>query len=468
MSLSSRQIIFAGFLIVTAVLGAVILQSDQQLERLTERSQHVRQQAFLLFTALQSLDERSVDLERSVRQYHLTRQTAYRASFDVTLEQALLLIERLEQQKEHIPGLEPLLEPWRATLHGLADSLGTETESAFIGASFSHLAELRVRMRQVGQQWVDEQENQMTSRLRLALQLQIMLPFLGSVLVAFFISRWLTHTTRKVKNSITRLEQGNFDEPIAITGPSDIKRLGNRLDRLRTRLMESGDFKEEILRHAEQVLKARLSSLQNNVDLLNEGSSGSADNKVIGVLSSNLDSLKKLADYLSMVIKLFFEERGVQKRRVGLGDLLARIVESQNEHPRFSEVKVRVDCPPEKEAWLDTEKVVSVAGHIFKNALDFAPAGGEIRLSVYLEGKTIVLECLDQGPGILPDDAPHIFEPFYRDRFNPYDNAPGGRINLGIAKELAKIMEGDIQLLDASSGARFRVTLPYEPFALNR
>jgi len=465
---SSRQGIVAGFAAVIILFGGSLLYSYLQLERLAGESQRAGHQVLELFTNLQSLDERSIDLERNVQQYRLVRQEAFRASFDTVHAQTLTFLERLEQQD--IQGLSPLLAEWRTVLASLAGSLDSGTESAFIGTSFSRLSDLQARMRQIGQQWVDDQDSLIASRLsaqQVFFQLQLLFSLLGAILIVFLIDRWLIHPLHQIEDSIARSGYRNFNEQIAPSGPEDIQRLGNRLNRMLTQLQEMNKFQENLLRYTEQGFRVPLSSLQNNISLLTEeipGSLSEAQREVVDIMQSNLVSLHKQADHLKMVISRIFERQKVEKQQVKLRELLTFVVESQHEHPHFAGIKVAVDlnCPPETEILVDVEKLACVMGHIFKNALDFAPPESEIRLVANLEGGNLVLECQDQGPGITADDAPHVFEPFYRDREHPDYNTPLDKINLAIAKELTQIMEGDIQLLETSSGAHFRVTLPHE------
>jgi two-component system sensor histidine kinase GlrK len=426
-----------------------------------------------LFTHLQSLDERCIDLERNVQQYRLVRQEAFRSSFDAVEEQTLVLIERLELQKDQIPGLTPLLTEWRTALASLTSSLDSEAESAFIGASFSRLSELQARMRQVGQQWVDDQDGLIASRLaklKVFFQLQLLFSFLSATLIVFLIDRWLIHPLHQIDDSIAKSGYRNFSEQIACAGPADIQRLSKRLNRMLVQLQEMDSFQENFLRYSEQGLRVPLSSLQNNIELLAEeipGALTEQQREMMSILRANLVSLQRQADHLNMVINRIFEKRGMEKQQVKLRELLSFVVESQNKHPRFAGAKVSVDltCLPETEVWVDVEKLACVMSHLLKNALDFAPLDSEIRLTGNLEGGSLVLECQDQGSGIAPEDVSHIFEPFYRDREHPDYEAPVDKINLAIAKELTQIMEGDIQLLETSSGAHFRVSLPHKPAA---
>jgi signal transduction histidine kinase len=70
----------------------------------------------------------------------------------------------------------------------------------------------------------------------------------------------------------------------------------------------------------------------------------------------------------------------------------------------------------------------------------------------------------DAGPGIPPEDQPHIFERFYRrDRPRP-DGAPrdgGAGLGLALARWIARAHDGDVILARSSgAGTTFLITLP--------
>jgi signal transduction histidine kinase len=48
------------------------------------------------------------------------------------------------------------------------------------------------------------------------------------------------------------------------------------------------------------------------------------------------------------------------------------------------------------------------------NALKFTPRGGRVGLSARVAGDWLELSVEDTGPGIVPEDQPRIFEPFFQ------------------------------------------------------
>ena len=92
------------------------------------------------------------------------------------------------------------------------------------------------------------------------------------------------------------------------------------------------------------------------------------------------------------------------------------------------------------------------------NAIRHSPTDGRVGVAVRVEGSAASLVVEDDGPGIRPEDLPHVFERFYR-----APGAPGGGTGLGlaIAAWIVDRHGGRIAVANrAEGGARFVVNLP--------
>jgi two-component system sensor histidine kinase GlrK len=66
---------------------------------------------------------------------------------------------------------------------------------------------------------------------------------------------------------------------------------------------------------------------------------------------------------------------------------------------------------------------------------------------------------IDQGPGIAPEDAERLFEPYIRGR----QGGPGAGLGLSIARGIVEAHGGSVVLEPITAGACFVVTLPIDP-----
>jgi signal transduction histidine kinase len=123
-------------------------------------------------------------------------------------------------------------------------------------------------------------------------------------------------------------------------------------------------------------------------------------------------------------------------------------------------VRVVVDPEPVQLTG-DPARLRQLTTILIDNAIRHSPAGGEVRVTVRSFEDEAQLSVADQGPGIRPDDLPHVFDRFWRAAGAP---AGGTGLGLAIAKWIAERHAGSITASNgANGGALFVVRLPIEP-----
>ena len=101
----------AGFVIIVLLLGGAALRSWLVVEHFAEQSRRNGEQALQLAASIQELGERTVDMERSARQFLVLQDVAVRQRFDEHLGQALAVVDRLDAFGAK--PLRSLLPDWR-------------------------------------------------------------------------------------------------------------------------------------------------------------------------------------------------------------------------------------------------------------------------------------------------------------------------------------------------------------------
>ena len=142
---------------------------------------------------------------------------------------------------------------------------------------------------------------------------------------------------------------------------------------------------------------------------------------------------------------------------VDLGDVAADGASAMGKPATDRGVRVEVD-PQAAVVAGDPARLRQLVMILVDNAIRHSPTDGRVGVAVRAEtgGASLVVE--DDGPGIRPEDLPHLFERFYR-----APGAPGGGTGLGlaIAKWIVDRHGGRIEVANrAEGGARFVVRLP--------
>jgi PAS domain S-box-containing protein len=106
----------------------------------------------------------------------------------------------------------------------------------------------------------------------------------------------------------------------------------------------------------------------------------------------------------------------------------------------------------------DHERVVQLLSNLVGNAVKFTAPGGRVRVTARRTGNVVLFAVSDNGPGISPENLPHIFDRFWQGR-------PAGKTGLGlglaIARGIAEAHGGTIWCESAvGAGTTFLFTLP--------
>ncbi|HUC44241.1 MAG TPA: sensor histidine kinase, partial [Candidatus Sulfotelmatobacter sp.] len=76
-------------------------------------------------------------------------------------------------------------------------------------------------------------------------------------------------------------------------------------------------------------------------------------------------------------------------------------------------------------------------------------------------GAWMAVAVADHGPGVNPEDLPHVFEPFYRGRGRAASAVPGSGLGLTVVSNIVQAHGGRIEIdTGADRGTTFTLALP--------
>jgi DNA-binding response OmpR family regulator len=124
------------------------------------------------------------------------------------------------------------------------------------------------------------------------------------------------------------------------------------------------------------------------------------------------------------------------------------------------QVNIPVDLP---QVYCDRTRISQVILNLVSNAARFTDQGG-ITVSTQQQDQHVVISVADIGPGVLPEDAQRIFEPFCQGGDNPWREQKGSGLGLSISKQFVELHGGQMWLdSQPGLGSTFSFELPIAP-----
>ena len=122
-------------------------------------------------------------------------------------------------------------------------------------------------------------------------------------------------------------------------------------------------------------------------------------------------------------------------------------------------VKITLDLNADGTVRVDPDVLEQILANVFSNVEKYGAAGKRMEIESRWKDGQATIKVRDHGPGIPRRDQEKIFQPFYRVSSKLTDGVAGAGIGLSLARDLARLHGGDLTLVDAATGACFKIIL---------
>jgi two-component system sensor histidine kinase GlrK len=249
-----------------------------------------------------------------------------------------------------------------------------------------------------------------------------------------------------------------------VSGPQDLRYVGQRLEWLRARLAELEQQQTRFLRHVSHELKTPLTAVREGAELLRDNVGGKLtpeQQDIVRIVRENTLQLQRLIEDLLA----YHQTRAMEPATLGpipLPDIVQRVVREQKLAALARMISFDTRLKPALVIG-DAEKIRTIVDNLVSNAIKYSPRSGAIELAIRSEDGNAILDVIDEGPGVANDDRDHIFDSFYQGAAPTEGRVKGSGLGLAIAREYATVHGGRIDLkqrTDGRHGAWFRLSLP--------
>ena len=471
---SFLRLLLAGFAFAILPLLWAFINANIAFDKLAIQSEATITNAVETTRAGRILQEQQQIMERSVRQYFVLHDHVLLNNYRQASHQfntAILQLKQLTKStalRAKLDALSQQGEFLNQAISSASNTSETELQSQNLGFidGFNTLSKAIENIVYTNNNAIANASSQLRlsaekTQRNLFLQSLILIPL--ALLVAGTITFLLARPIGRMNNAIKSLGEGQYDDPIAIDGPGDLRKLGRRLDWLRTELKELNEQKKQFLRHVSHELKTPLTAIREATELLNDGIGGTLSNQqaeITSILRDNSIRLQKMIENLLNYTKLQSIQPALNLQKIELPSIIKKVVKAHTLSIRNKLLSIETTFNEGTIVTADEEKLTIILDNLISNAVKYTPNSGKVTIETSLSDDWIVIEVRDNGPGLIQEEQDKLFDPFYHGEAVNNSLIKGSGLGLTIAKNLVDAHSGSIQLLPSKAGAHFIVKLP--------
>ena len=303
--------------------------------------------------------------------------------------------------------------------------------------------------------------------IRLLLGLGGLLAVLLALGLGLALSERALRPLRRLTAAAQALGQGDLGQRSRLPPRADeVGVLAGVFDEMAASVERTVQLREEAERQMRQFigdasheLRTPVTALKGYLDVLRRGAvtDPTAVAAALPSMAAEAERMRQLVESLLTLVRAE-AQRTVSPRPLQMDQVVAAFLDS-----RPPAGAVARDLAPGCVALADPDAVWTILTNLATNASRYAP-GAAVRWRTWREGRKVGFSCTDQGPGIDPDDLPHLFERFYRADRARTRVAGGSGLGLAIVQSLAEIQGGRATVHSRpGAGATFTVWLPAAP-----
>jgi two-component system OmpR family sensor kinase len=263
---------------------------------------------------------------------------------------------------------------------------------------------------------------------------------------------------RRMAAEVDTIERtGDLSHRVGSVGTRDeVGRLGEAFDAMLARLEEAFASQRRFLSDASHELRTPLQVARGQLELLEEGLRSAEGRRSLALATEELERMRRIVDDLLLLARL---DEGMPLRRepvevelVVREALLRGMLLARREH--------RVEVEPDLYAEADPDRLLQVLTNLVTNAVRHGGEDAVISITGRRAGEAVEISVSDTGPGIPPEELPHVFDRLYRGHTARTGTPGGAGLGLSIAASLVRAMGGSIGVeSEAGRGATFTVRL---------
>jgi signal transduction histidine kinase len=299
---------------------------------------------------------------------------------------------------------------------------------------------------------------------------------LFTAIIGLLVFGLLTRRLKRLNREMQRVTEAKFQSeptlPRAKKDGDEIDELSNafidmsaQINAQIDQLTENDRLRRELVSNISHDLRTPLTAMQGYIEtLLIKGEAMTAEDreKYLRIAQKHSMRLSRLIADLFELSKLDAASVTPSVESFSLPELVQDIAQEFQIESERKGIDLQVDVDSTATLTMgDIGLIQRVLENLVRNAIQFAPQGGEVTISIAQKPDSLAVAVSDNGPGIAEEEVPRIFDRFYRTRDGEEARSDSSGLGLAIVKRILDLHNTRITVASRpNAGTRFEFELP--------
>lgn len=276
----------------------------------------------------------------------------------------------------------------------------------------------------------------------------------------YVVSIGPTRRVDAIASTMRLVSDGRFDMRLPVTGRRDeLDRLSSDINGMVSRIEVLMSSLKQVSTDIAHDLRTPLARMRQRLEGVQHDDAGADElRQAVDGAVTETDSIIETFNALLRIAQIEAGARKAKFRAIDLSELATEIHETFETVADDAGHTFRIDVEEGLRIEGDLDLLQQLLSNLIENAITHVPAPASITMSARGAGAHVVVNVMDDGPGVPEAERRKIFRRLYRlDRSR---TTPGNGLGLALAAAVAELHGATIEALDNGPGLTMRVTFP--------
>ncbi|MEE8568281.1 MAG: ATP-binding protein [Anaerolineales bacterium] len=282
-----------------------------------------------------------------------------------------------------------------------------------------------------------------------------------SLLLGILLTRTLTHPIRELTTATRAVAEGNYEQRVSVRSKDELGELATSFNLMSAELARSINLRRQMTADIAHELRTPISVILGHAEGVYDGVLPPSK-ETFDIIREEAQRLERMVEDLRILTRADAGELTLTRQYISPQGLLDQVATAYHPITQKKNITLDIETPTKlPDILVDIDRMKQVLGNLINNAIHYTPTDGHISLLATQSQTGMEFRVQDSGPGIEPDDLPHVFDRFYRTDKSRQRDSGGSGLGLAIAKSLVENHGGKIWVESKlGDGSTFLIRLP--------